>query len=56
MAAWSPATTPSRVWPSVMRAVSDMMLMSERRATTSPAPTATPLMAEMTGLSRLIML
>ncbi len=56
MAAWSPATTPRRVWPSVMRAVSDMMLMSASSATTSPAPTATPLMAEMTGLSRLIML
>ena len=56
MAAWSPATTPSLVWPSVKRAVSDMMLMSAIIATTRPAPTATPLMAEITGLSRLIML
>ena len=45
-----------RVWPSVKRAVSAMMLTSAMSATTSPAPTATPLMAEMIGLSRLIML
>ena len=56
IAAWSPAATPRRVWPSVIRAVSDAMLTSARRATTNPAPTATPLIAETTGLSRLIML
>jgi hypothetical protein len=40
----------------VGEARSDMMLMSAMRATTRPAPTATPLMADTTGLSRLIML
>ena len=55
-AAWSPAATPRRVWPSVKRAFSDAMLMSASSATASPAPTATPLMAEMIGLSQLIML
>ena len=33
-----------------------MMLMSARKATARPAPTATPLMAEMMGLSQAIML
>ena len=44
------------VWPSVKRVVSETMLMSDRSATARPAPTATPLMAEMIGLSQLIML
>ena len=56
MAAWSPAATPRRVCPSVRRASSAAMLTSARRATTSPAPTATPLIAETTGLSRSSML
>jgi len=43
------------VYP-VMRAVSDMIEMSAIIATARPAPTATPLMAETIGLSRLIML
>ena len=38
------------------KAFSAMMLTSAMSATTSPAPTATPLIAETTGLSRLIML
>ena len=56
IAAWSPAATPRRVCPSVSRAVAEMMLTSASSATTRPAPTAAPLIAETTGLSRLIML
>src|SRR5690606_11717442 len=40
MAAWSPAATPRRVWPSMMRAVRPATEMSASRATASPAPTA----------------
>ena len=50
-AAWSPAATPNRAWPSERRADSAMMLTSASRATASPAPTATPLMAETIGLT-----
>ena len=56
MAAWSPAPTPSRRWPSVSRASSAMMLMSAMSATARPAPTATPLIAEITGFSQPAML
>ena len=56
IAAWSPAPTPRRMWPSVIRASSAMMLMSAMIATASPAPTATPLIAEMIGFSQSMML
>ena len=52
MAAWSPAATPSRAWPSESRADSPMMLTSASRATASPAPTATPLIADDDRLDR----
>ncbi len=54
-AAWSPAATPRRTCPSDTRADSPMMLMSAMSATAKPAPTATPLMADTTGLSALSM-
>ena len=56
MAAWSPAPTPSLTWPSVILASSAMMLMSANMATARPAPTATPLIAEMTTFSQFMML
>ena len=52
--AWSPPATPRRMWPSVILAASSMMLMSARSATASPAPTATPLMADTIGVSQSI--
>ena len=54
--AWSPAASPIRACPSVNRTSSPMMLMSARRATANPAPTATPLIAEMIALSHARML
>src|SRR5919204_366191 len=46
MAAWSPAATPSLTWPSPSLASRAQIDMSASSATTVPAPTATPLMAE----------
>ncbi len=42
MAAWSPAATPSRAWPSDSRADSAMMLTSASRATARPGPDRHP--------------
>ncbi len=56
MAAWSPAATPRRVWPSMIRAERAAIEMSASRPTTSPAPTAGPCMAETTGLEQLMTL
>src|ERR671918_764315 len=50
MAAWSPAATPSRVWPSMMRAVRLTTDTSANRPATRPAPTAGPWMHEITRL------
>ena len=46
IAAWSPAATPRRVCPSMIRAVFAAIETSARRPQTSPAPTAGPCMAE----------
>ena len=56
IAAWSPAATPRRVWPSMMRAERATTEMSASMPTTSPAPTAGPWMAETIGLEQLITL
>ena len=56
MQATSPAATPSRVCPSTIRADFPQMDTSARMPTTRPAPTATPLMAEMIGLLELMTL
>jgi hypothetical protein len=56
MAAWSPAATPRRVWPSMIRAERAAIEMSASRPMTSPAPTAGPAMAEITGLEQLMRL
>jgi hypothetical protein len=56
MAAWSPAATPSRVWPSMMRADLAAIEMSASRPATRPAPTAGPCMAETIGLREAIRL
>ena len=50
MAAWSPAATPRRVWPSMMRAVRPTTEMSARIPATRPAPTAGPCIADTIGL------
>ena len=42
IAAWSPAATPRRVWPSTIRASRAAIGMSARSPATSPAPTAGP--------------
>src|SRR6266542_2651236 len=51
--AWSPAATPSRVCPSMMRAPRAAMETSASRPTTRPAPTAGPAIADTTGLAQL---
>jgi hypothetical protein len=56
MAAWSPAATPSRVWPSTIFAPFAAMGMSASSPATSPAPTAGPCMALTMGLSQLMRL
>ena len=56
IAAWSPAATPSLTWPSPSRASRAQIEMSAISATTVPAPTATPLIAETIGFSQLTML
>jgi hypothetical protein len=53
IAAWSPAASPRRVWPSMIRAERAAIEMSASRPMTSPAPTAGPAMAETTGLEQL---
>ena len=52
IAAWSPAATPSFVWPSTMRAFGRASETSARRPTTSPAPTAGPVIAETIGVGQ----
>ncbi len=56
IAAWSPAATPRRVWPSMIRAERDAIEMSASSPTTSPAPTAAPFIAETTGFEQLMTL
>ena len=56
MTEWSPAATPSRVWPSMMRADLPAMEMSQSSPATRPAPTATPFSAETVGLQQSMML
>ncbi len=51
-AAWSPAATPRRVCPSMIRAERAAMDTSASSATTRPAPTAGPWMAETTGFEQ----
>jgi hypothetical protein len=55
-AAWSPAATPRRVWPSMMRAERPATDTSARIPATSPAPTAGPCRADTTGLEQLMTL
>src|SRR3989304_4269942 len=45
IAAWSPAATPRRVWPSMMRAFFAAIEISDSNPATSPAPTAGPCIA-----------
>ena len=52
MAAWSPAATPRRVWPSMMRAVRPTTETSASSAATSPAPTAGPWIADTIGFEQ----
>jgi hypothetical protein len=52
MAAWSPAATPRRVWPSTITARRPATETSASRATTSPAPTAGPTMADTMGVEQ----
>ena len=52
IAAWSPAATPRRVWPSMMRAVRPTTDTSASSAATSPAPTAGPWMADTIGVEQ----
>ena len=54
--AWSPAATPSFVWPSTIRASGVAIEMSASRPTASPAPTAGPVIAETIGFGQLITL
>jgi hypothetical protein len=56
IAAWSPAATPSRVCPSMIRALLAAIETSARIPHTSPAPTAGPCIAETRGLEQLMML
>jgi hypothetical protein len=56
MAAWSPAATPRRVWPSTIFASRAAMEMSASSPATSPAPTAGPCIALTIGLSQLMTL
>ncbi len=56
MAAWSPAATPRRVWPSMIRAVRATTDTSARMPATSPAPTAGPWIADTIGLEQLMTL
>src|SRR5579884_2498713 len=56
IAAWSPAATPSLVCPSMILAPRPATEMSASKATTRPAPTAGPRIAETTGLSKLTIL
>ena len=56
IAAWSPAATPRRVWPSISRAFFAAMEMSAISAAASPAPTAGPWIAEMMIFEQLSML
>ena len=52
IAAWSPAATPSFVWPSTMRAFGRASETSASRPTTRPAPTAGPVIAETIGVGQ----
>ena len=52
IAAWSPAATPSRVCPSMIRAVRAATETSASRPTTRPAPTAGPWIADTIGLEQ----
>ena len=54
--AWSPAATPSLVWPSMMRADFPTTDTSAMSPATRPAPTATRSMADTIGLEQLMML
>ncbi len=56
IAAWSPAATPSLVWPSTIRAFGLASETSASRPTTSPAPTAGPVIAETIGVGQRSML
>ena len=56
MAAWSPAATPRRVWPSTIFALLAAIEMSASSPATRPAPTAGPCMALTMGLSQLMTL
>ena len=56
IAEWSPAATPSRVWPSMMRALRPATVMSATIAAASPAPTQGPSMAATIGLVQLMTL
>ena len=56
MAAWSPAATPRRVWPSTIFASFAAIEMSASNPATRPAPTAGPCIALTMGLSQLITL
>jgi len=55
IAAWSPAATPRRVWPSMRRALRAALEMSASRPATSPAPTAGPCIAETMIFEQLIL-
>jgi hypothetical protein len=56
IAAWSPAATPMRVWPSMIRADRVAIEMSASSAAASPAPTAGPWIADTIGFEQLITL
>ena len=56
MAAWSPAVTPRRVCPSMMRAVRATTDTSASSAATRPAPTAGPCTADTIGFEQSITL
>ena len=56
IAAWSPAATPRRVWPSMMRAFFAAIETSASSPATRPAPTAGPCIAETTIFEQLMML
>ncbi len=51
--AWSPAATPSFVWPSTMRADGVAIEMSASSPTARPAPTAGPVIADTIGFGQL---
>ena len=56
IAAWSPAATPSFVWPSTIRALGVAIEMSASSPTARPAPTAGPVIAETIGFGQSITL